>query len=181
METNSKFNKLKRAIGICRNQACVDYNKDMLLINHGDEFACPKCKALGRYKLEIGLTENLTSLNFYQVRVEFNYDPDLDIYRSIAIVTDETMPKEGGNVYTFKSALIRTDKRALKVAETILGNLMLATEDVFDGSEIGRVKERVLNFDRPLADVQRDCARLVAELENSRLSVSRKNQGDNHA
>ena len=168
-EPAMQISKLRRAVGICRNLGCEDYNKDVFLVNHGDFFTCPKCNLEGRYKLEIGSTDNKTSLDFYQVRVEFCYDPDLDGFRSVAIVTDETMTKEGGNVYTLKSPLIRTDKRALQVAEALLGNLMLATDEVFDGSGLGRAKEHLLCFDVPFEDVKRDLDKLAFELENSRL------------
>ena len=164
-----QFSQLKRAIGICRNLECEDYNKDVFLINHGEFFTCPKCRKQGRYKQELGTTLNRTSLDFYQVRVEFAYDPDSDTFKSIAIVTDESMSKDGGNVYTLKSALIRTDKRALQVAEALLGNLMLATEGIFDGNGVTRAKEHLLCFDSPLADVKRDLERLSQELQNSRL------------
>ena len=164
-----QMSKLVRAIGICRNRECEDYNKDVFLINHGDYFDCPKCKAAGIYQKEQGLTLNNTSLDFYQVRVEFNYDPNEDRFRSIAIVTDESMPKEGGNVYTLKSALIRTDKRALEVATALLGNLMHADVRVFDGSGIGRPKEHVLYLDHPRELYQIELDVLARELENSRL------------
>jgi hypothetical protein len=166
---NVQMSKLRRAIGICRNHECEDYNKDVFLVNHGDFFTCPKCRKEGRYKLEVGETLNRTSLDFYQVRVEFCYDPDSDSFKSIAIVTDESMPKEGGNVYTLKSALIRTDKRALQVAEALLGNLMLATEDIFDGSGISRAKEHLLYFDNPLELFKIELDLLAQELLSSRL------------
>ena len=164
-----QMSKLVRAVGICRSIECEDYNKDVFLINHGDFFNCPKCRKLGIYKQEQGTTLNNTSLDFYQVRVEFNFDPDKNEFRSIAIVTDESMPKDGGNVYTLKSALIRTDKRALEVATALLGNLMNATTAIFDGSGISRPKEHVLYFDNPRELFKLELEVLGRELENSRL------------
>ena len=164
-----QMSKLVRAVGICRNKECAEYNKDIFLINHDDLFNCPRCRKSGLYRPEQGTTLNTTSLDFYQVRIEFNYDPNLDKFRSIAIVTDESMSKEGGNVYTLKSALIRTEKRALEVATALLGNLMHADERVFDGSGIGRPKEHVLYFDNPRELFQIELDLLGRELENSRL------------
>lgn len=164
-----QMSKLKRAVGICRTRDCQEFNKDVFLVNHGEFFVCPKCRRGGLYKQEYGETLNTTSLDFYQVRVEFNYDPDQDRFRSVAIVTDESMPKEGGNVYTLKSALIRTDKRALELATALLGNLMHADTTVFDGSGIGRAKEHVLYFDNPSELFKIELEVLERELENSRL------------
>ena len=164
-----QMSKLVRAIGICRNRECDEYNKDVFLINHGDFYDCPRCKVAGIYQKEQGLTLNTTSLDFYQVRVEFNYDPNENRFRGVAVVTDESMPKDGGNVYTLKSALIRTEKRALEVATALLGNLMHADSRVFDGSGIGRPKEHVLYFDNPRELFQIELDVLARELENSRL------------
>ena len=164
-----QMSKLTRAVGICRSRDCEEFNKDVFLVNHGDFFTCTKCRKAGIYKQEQGTTLNTTSLDFYQVRVEFNFDPDRNEFRSIAIVTDESMPKDGGNVYTLKSALIRTDKRALEVATALLGNLMHATPAIFDGSGISRPKERVLYFDNPRELFKLELEVLGRELENSRL------------
>ena len=161
--------KLDRAAGICRNRECEEFNKDVFLLNHEGEFNCPRCRKTGLYLQECNTTLNTSSLDFYQVRVEFNYDPDRAQFRSIAIVTDESMDKEKGNVYTLKSPLIRTDKRALQVATTLLGNLMQATSAVFDGSGIARPKEHVLYFDNPRELFQLELDLLGRKLENSRL------------
>lgn len=168
-ERPMQMSKLTRAVGICRTRDCEEFHKDVFLVNHGEFFVCPKCRKAGMYLPEKGETLNTTSLDFYQVRVEFNYDPDRNTFRSIAIVTDESMPKDGGNVYTLKTALIRTDKRALEVATALLGNLMLADERIFDGSGIGRAKEHVLYFDNPLELFKLELDLLGRELENSRL------------
>lgn len=164
-----QMSKLTRAVGICRTKDCEDFNKDIFLLNHGEFFVCPKCRKAGLFLPERGETLNTTSLDFYQVRVEFNYDPDRDVFRSIAIVTDESMPKEGGNVYTLKTALIRTDKRALEVATALLSNLMHVDESIFDGSGISRAKEHVLYFDNPRELFQIELDMLSRQLENSRL------------
>ena len=161
--------KLDRAAGICRNRECEEFNKDVFLLNHEGEFNCPRCRKTGLYLQECNTTLNNHSLDFYQVRVEFNYDPNEDRFRGIAIVTDESVPKDGGNVYTLKSALIRTDKRALEVATALLGNLMHADSRVFDGSGIGRPKEHVLYLDHPRELYQIELDLLGRELENSRL------------
>ena len=168
-ETPVQMSKLRRGVGICRNADCEEHNKDIFLVNHGNSFVCPRCRKQGFYLQEQGTTLNNTSLDFYQVRVEFNYSPHEDRFRSIAIVTDESMPKSGGNVYTLKTPLIRTDKRALEVATALLGNLMQATEEVFDGSGLGRPKEHVLYFDNPRELFQIELDLLGQKLENSRL------------
>lgn len=168
-ESPMKITKLKRAVGICRNLECEEYNKDVFLLDHAPNFNCTRCHKLGRYLPETSGVLDSASMNFYQVRVEFNYDPDKDIFRSIAIVTDESLDKSGGNVYTLKTPLIKTEKRALAVAEALLSNLMQPTADLFDGGGISRAKEHVLYFDNPRELFRIELDLLARKLEGSRL------------
>lgn len=161
--------KFQRGIGVCRYRECEDFNKSLFLINHGNYFSCPRCHKVGIYRIEQGTTLNNTSLDFYQVRVEFSYDPDRDRFRAVAVVTDESMDKSKGNVYTLKSPLISTEKRALEVATSLLGNLMHATEEIFDGSGVSRPKEHLLYLDKPRELFNVELAMLEQKLENSRL------------
>jgi len=123
--------KMKRGVGYCENTDCEDYAKGVFdcedyakgvfLLNHGDTFYCPRCRQLGKVEKERGFYTGNTDI-FKEVRVEYNFDPINSLYREIAIVRDESLWGRN-NVYTLQSPLIKTEKRALKVAEAILANL----------------------------------------------------------
>jgi hypothetical protein len=72
------------------------------------------------------------------------------------------------NVYTLQSPLIKTEKRALKVAEAILANLN-RYRGLLNGDEIPRTTEIILSFDDPFEEFQRKVRQLGKELEQSGL------------
>src|SRR5574338_920129 len=99
---NINNGQVTRGSGYCLNEECTDYKKEVFLMEHRGDYRCNRCLHIGITENETGTTENDYSLEFYQVRVEFNFDCLSRKYLGIAIVTDETMPKTG-NVYHLKS------------------------------------------------------------------------------
>ena len=71
-------------------------------------------------------------------------------------------------MYTLQSPLIKTEKRALKVAEAILANLN-RYRGLLNGDEIPRTTEIILSFDDPLDDFREKVRQLGRELEQSGL------------
>src|SRR5262245_14967770 len=122
-----------RGVGFCQNARCEDYGKGVFLLNHGSTFSCPDCRHPGRVERERGQAQGDSKV-FREVRVEYNYDPELDSYRDVAIVQDVSLWGETSS-YTLRSPLVRTEKRALKVAEAILANLN-RSPDRIDTDEI---------------------------------------------
>lgn len=163
------YAKVRKGVGYCMEPTCKDYHKDVFLINHSRNFFCTRCGQLGKHQIEKVLFKNVLDMNFYQVRVEFKYDPGSDKFRGLAIVTDETMPKTG-NVYTLRSPMIATEKRALQVAENILGHLMQANSNVFEVG-VGRAPEFQLDMDLDLPEFRSRLFDLEVSLRNSRLSM----------
>ena len=104
---------------------------------------------------------------FKEVRVEYNFDPIHAIYREIAIVRDESLWGRN-NVYTLQSPLIKTEKRALKVAEAILANLK-RYRGLLAGDEIPRTTEIILSFDDDAEEFSRRLGQLSKEWEESGL------------
>jgi len=137
----------------------------VFLLNHGKTFYCPRCRGLGATEAEAGHYVGDSSI-FKEVRVEFNFDPINGVYREIAIVRDESLWGRC-NVYTLFSPLIKTEKRALKVAESILANLNRF--GVGDGN-VPATTETILSFDDSSKDFARKCAQLQRELESSQLA-----------
>ena len=157
---------MKRGVGYCENTDCEDYAKGVFLLNHGDTFYCPRCRQLGKVEKERGFYTGNSDI-FKEVRVEYNFDPINGVYREIAIVRDESLWGRN-NVYTLQSPLIKTEKRALKVAEAILANLN-RYRGLLNGDEIPRTTEIILSFDDPFDEFSRKVQQLGKELEQSGL------------
>jgi ribosomal protein S27AE len=161
---------MKRGVGYCENTDCEDYAKGVFLLNHGDTFYCPRCRQLGKVEKERGFYTGNSDI-FKEVRVEYNFDPINGVYREIAIVRDESLWGRN-NVYTLQSPLIKTEKRALKVAEAILANLN-RYRGLLNGDEIPRTTEIILSFDDSFEEFQRKVQQLGRELEQSGLREMR--------
>jgi hypothetical protein len=138
--------------------------KGVFLLNHGDTFYCPRCRQLGKIENERGFYSGYSDI-FKEVRVEYNFDPVNNVYREIAIVRDESLWGRN-NVYTLQSPLIKTEKRALKVAEAILANLN-RYRGLMDGDDIPRTTEIILSFDDEFAEFERKLKKLAEEWEAS--------------
>jgi hypothetical protein len=158
---------MKRGVGYCENIECEDYAKGVFLLNHGDTFCCPRCRQLGFAQKERGFYTGNSDI-FKECRVEYNFDPLNGVYREIAIVRDESLWGRH-NIYTLQSPLIKTERRALKVAEAILSNLNRYRGLLMDG-EIPRTTEVLLSFDDDPTTFKQKCNRLAEELANSSLS-----------
>ncbi len=162
---------MKRGVGYCENTDCEDYAKGVFLLNHGDTFYCPRCRQLGKVEKERGFYTGNTDI-FKEVRVEYNFDPINGIYREIAIVRDESLWGRN-NVYTLQSPLIKTEKRALKVAEAILANLN-RYRGLLNSDDIPRTTEIILSFDDEFDEFSRKLQQLSKEWEASGLREMRR-------
>lgn len=161
---------MKRAVGYCGSVDCEDYAKGAFLLSHSDTFHCPRCRNVGFQEKEGGhFTGNAEW--FAEVRVEYNFDPINGTYREIAIVRDESLPR--GNTYVLNSPLIKTERRALKVAEAILSNL---NRFGIGSGEIPRTTEQLLSFDTPREEFSAQCAQLAKGLEESGLAEGANNK-----
>lgn len=164
---------VKRAVGYCEKVDCEDYAKGVFLLNHGDTFYCPRCRDKGEVVPERGIHNAKDGVSFKEVRVEFNYDPINRCFKEIGIVRDESI-WGSGNTYTLFSPLIKTEKRALKVAEAILANLQRYADILDDG--IPRTSETIISFDDDIDIFTDKMRRLAAEWENSNLSLKKIRQ-----
>jgi hypothetical protein len=124
-----------RAVGYCMNvggeNACDDWGRGTFLLNHGNKFICRHCQEEGMLVPERGLQARREGEPFKEVRVEYNYDPVGTRYQEVAIVRDDAITCTGSR-YTLFSPLVKTEIRALKVADSILANLHHFAE-LFDG------------------------------------------------
>ncbi len=162
---------IKRAVGYCEEVGCEEYAKGVFLLNHGDTFYCPRCRNKGSVVLERGIHSSKDGVSFKEVRVEFNYDPINRRFKEIGIVRDESI-WGSGNIYTLLSPLIKTEKRALKVAEAILANLQRYS-DILDDA-IPRTTETIISFDEDIDAFTAQMKFLGQEWENSNLALKQQ-------
>jgi hypothetical protein len=169
---------MRRAVGYCQKDQCDDYAKGVFLLNHGQTFLCPRCREDGEIAPEVGAYTG-TSDVFKEVRVEYNYCAVNHEFREIAIVRDESLWGRC-NTYVLKSPLIKTERRALKVAEAILSNLNKFSRCLADlnSGEVPTTLETILNFDQDMATFKSNLAKFAKELEASPLARRRVDELD---
>lgn len=160
---------MKRAIGYCETLTCEDYAKGVFLLNHGDTFYCPRCRDLGKTVPERGFSSGDSEV-FKEVRLEFDFDAVKNIFKQTAIVRDESI-QGSYSVYTLQSPLVKTDTRALKVAEAILSNL---NRFGLSGDSLPKTTETLLSFDNSVEEFALTCAQLKRDLESSALAQSQE-------
>jgi len=158
---------LKRGVGYCNNTDCEDFAKGVFLLNHADNFHCPCCRVQGSVEQERGHYVGIGEI-FKEVRVEYNYDPITKTYREIAIIRDEAMG-DHYNVYTLHSPLIKTERRALKVAEGLLATLNRYSGPLGEDG-VPRTTEIILSFD----DSREELARKLNKLAETWASSDQK-------
>lgn len=150
-----EFRWRRHGAGYCLNQECEAYLK-AAFINNVDKFWCAKCKEKGISKIDTFFVKNNCPV-YKEARIEFNFDPTKNKFKSLAIVRDEDLP-DSANVFTMCSALYNTDKRALRIAEQLLGNLLL----VEDPADVKFMYEDLLYMDEPM-DVYKARLGMVSE------------------
>lgn len=173
-----------RAVGYCRTDGCEDFNRGKFVFTGSPEptHFCTKCGVYGMVVKEEWHTKYADNMDFYQVRLEYNFTPSLVPNVHIgrwcceAIVTDEVLPKTG-NVYYMKSPLISTEKRALEVATSVLSALMRDPEETLRNAPGSRPRESIIDFEEDLGGVKSQLWELEQKLSNSRLVKGYYGQG----
>ena len=135
--------KMKRAVGYCTKTGCEAKGEGVFLLNHGSIFICPRCRRDGRIVPEMGQAIDHGPI-FKEVRVEYDYNPDDRKFHGLAIVKDNSVDPPA-SIYILKSPLIRTQKRALRVAEGMLATLMRPA--ALKSGDIPSASEYVLSLD----------------------------------
>lgn len=134
---------MKRGVGYCETVECEDFLKGTFLLNHGDTWYCPRCGMLGfsesERKESSALPGNPDTV-YKTVRVHFNFEPASKVYREIGIVDINEL--KGGDIYNLYSPLIKTEQRALKVAQATMCALN-------SGLEAGMLSEHVIDISDP--------------------------------
>jgi hypothetical protein len=101
------------------------------------------------------------------VRVAFNHWFAKG-YQGVATVRDDTLQGQG-NVYTYRAPTCRTEKRALKIAEGIFGNLSRRPRSQWDEPPDLTKEELILSWDEDPELVALRCNQLYETLAQSTL------------
>jgi ribosomal protein S27AE len=113
-----------RSVGYCDNsETCDDYHKGVFLLNHGNTFYCPRCRQLGWVEEEKRTYRDLGGVDkqqamYREARVKFDFRPADRKYEYTAVVSVDGL--DHGAVFEITSPLVKTEKRALKLAEAAL-------------------------------------------------------------
>jgi hypothetical protein len=158
---------MKRAVGYCQSSDCEDFAKGVFLLNCGNSFTCPRCRNGGNVKPERGFYVG-NGEQWKEVRVEFNYNPITDSFREIGVVRDESI-QGVQTVYTLESPLIKTETRALKVAEAILANLN-RYHGMVNGDGMVETREKVLSWDDDLETFSKKLQGVAKDWSDSNLT-----------
>jgi len=146
-ETAERGAGIEGGMGYCQNADCG--NPDgIFLANASEAFFCGHCGERGKVEAERGFRTGKIGV-FKEARVEYNFDPSRGRYREVAIVRDESLPTSY-DVYTLRSPLIRSKKRALRFAETLFVDLNHCRGQA-GRSKMPRAGEIILSFDDDLA------------------------------
>jgi hypothetical protein len=149
-----------RGCGYCTNPECSDYSKGVFLLDQSgsasDPYLCTGCRVQGFREYEhaaplVGDPKIVEPGQFREVRLEYDFEPHGRIYKGLAIVIDNGIRR--GRFFTFFSPLVRTEKRALYLAEKILGALQLGAKADF--TVVGASTETVVSFDDEAPELRR--------------------------
>ncbi len=137
-----------RIFGYCEDVACQSYLIAIFMWLHEGPFVCLDCrKRQGFLVSERGIRSGPTYAPYGEVRVEYNFDPTQERYRSTAVLRDNALG-ERIRTFTFQSPHVEDQQHAFKLAEGFLvalnDGIELALED---GTEIPRPMEHVVSFD----------------------------------
>ena len=158
----------RKMLGYCENTECEEYLKGSFMWMHTGPFACCKCKgSQGFLVAERGIRSGPANAIYGEVRIEYCYDPAQKKYCEIAILRDDSL---GIHVRTFtlQTPMIRTEKRAFKLANGYLATLNDGIELALeDDTEIPRPVEHVVDFDLPREEFSERMRRLGWALKDN--------------
>lgn len=142
-----------RCVGYCRNVKCHDYAKGVFLFGPNTKYYCHVCRLVGHVEHERGELTGAGVVN--EVRVNYCYDDAYQLYREMLVARDDGLPR--GATYTMWTPLIRTEKRAAKLAEIMFVALG-------EGDVDAPLHEHLLSFDDDRETFKRKLAAVAQRL-----------------
>jgi hypothetical protein len=153
---------VRRGVAYCLNTECKFYHSSVfMLFKHtghpslGEPYVCPTCEQTGVVvpEVERRIPGDFAATGYGRVEVRFNWDPAVGYYRGSAIVVDHAI-YPGSSQFILESPLIKTERRALAVAESAIANLNL-------GRDPGRPPASI-DLDQPPEVFAAQCERALA-------------------
>lgn len=162
--------RIERGVAFCENVRCDDYLKGSFLMMHEGKWRCSNCDQYSDHLVpEKGIPEREGQVPFAAVRVEYCYESASKRYTEIVQLSDESYQGPSG-VYTLQSPLVKTPKRAAKMAESLLAILNEGVHLDDDlSSAVPRSQERILSFDKPADEFRKDLEALEHRLRDNSL------------
>ncbi len=160
---------ITKAISSCTyylNPSCKEFKQGIYMPVAYTSYVCRLCHEQGSAVFETHWPSRYDTLEFNQVRLEFNYDPLEARYRGLFVLTD-TSRTYPCNTWNICNPFFKTERMASKSATDILGYLQRATKAIFEPNIIHRNTDIILDFDAPLPVVAEDLRRLEYILKGS--------------
>ncbi len=136
--------KIDRGVAWCDNVNCPELWRLRFALRVDEQNDCPGC--MGPLQKQREQAEHKGGKPFREVRIEYNFDPDLCVYRDVAIIRNDAAPY-GGGWYILRSPLLKTEKRAFARGEAILSELQTRQPEP---GELVEGRELTLSFDDSL-------------------------------
>jgi hypothetical protein len=155
--------------GYCLNDECEEFSKGVFLSGCATIYFCHRCKEPGTAEIEKHWPDWYDSLDFSQVRLEFNFYAPEGRYLGLCIVTDTSCEKVG-NIWNVQSPNIKTEKLANKTATDVLAYLQRADQSIFEPGIIVRNTEIILELDVSKDKFKVELNNLENTLRRSRLA-----------
>lgn len=163
-----------RAVGYCLNRSCKDFLRSGVLLGFtSNRYFCSVCREMGAFIPESFAWKGEGG-PVREARVEYNFDPEPltrgrpGDFLNAAVVRNDSLIDVAGRSFTFYSMLIRTEKRALSVAESILSNLN-TYQDLSQISLVKLCSETTIHIDAEKGKFLKECADLGDRLRLSTL------------
>lgn len=110
-----------RGVGFCINPTCEDYTRGRVLGAGATSYVCRRCHWVGKVEQERG--QRLGKFHLVsEVRVEYAYDPEREIYTRTAVVNEDRLLRPQA-VYVLQTPLVESEEMACAVGRAILNRL----------------------------------------------------------
>ncbi len=162
---------MRRAVGYCLHEPCMNSHKGVFLLNFSGDFTCHNCKHVGEVVYERGYCLDHRLL-FKRVQVFYNYRSSNDThdgaFLTSFVVTDDSL--DSGNEYVFYAPCIKMEAGADRCAMGLLSALNCITE-LPHVDQPPKGTELKMTWDVNLEAFRAQCEYLSATLEQSRLRL----------
>ena len=110
-----------RGVGYCMNRVCDLHGRGRVLSSGASTYVCGRCGWVGKTEYERGQRLGKHEI-VSEVRVEFAFDPEREIYTRSIVVNEERLLRSQA-VYVLQTPLIESPELACSVGRAVLKRL----------------------------------------------------------